>query len=326
MERNDLFSMNNCIALRAVAAISIMIGHILPENSPLIVKMLFPGYLWVGLFFLYSGYGLRLREGCSAYLEGFLKKKFIHTYIPFIIAESLYIICDIFVEKNNYLLTEIVKGCFGVILFNKALWYVLEILGIYLIYFVLTKFLKKMSITWLCSYFVFLIVFVLIDFRYNIGTSWYLSTFAFVIGWYACDIKEKFKILYYRSIKILSVMLFIILYFLMNVIYSKGIEIMGMPNNYCMTAMEMLAVVLFIWALFSVTNGANYSGKILNTLGNCSYYIYLLHVPVLIICGTFSDGWIRALLTMLITCFFSLLWESMRKICGSRLIMFNSAQ
>lgn len=304
-ESKDLLDWNNCMAIRAIGALSVMIGHILPDQTPVIIHRLFPGYLWVGIFFLCSGYGLRLAERKKDYLNGFLKKKLFAIYFPYVIAELIYIHGSFSVR--NFL------RCFGFVPYNKALWYVVELMGIYLIYYLARSWMGKIkNITWFVIYMFFLAGAVLLDYFEDIGTCWYLSTFAFVLGWCVVDIKEKFeKVQISKATKFLSVIQFVLVYASIDLI--ELIDVRGIPVNYCITAIEMVAVVLFCLMMVTISNGMNYSGRILHVMGECSYYIYLLHMPVYNLCGNFLPRWGQFYLTIILTCLLAYLWVILDK-------------
>lgn len=85
---NGFCNQHNARCMKGVAAICIMLSHLISSPKPLTI--LFYGPLWVGVFFFYSGYGLYTKVNEPDYLNGFLLKKAKKIYLPFLLAESAY--------------------------------------------------------------------------------------------------------------------------------------------------------------------------------------------------------------------------------------------
>lgn len=85
---------NQATAIRGISAIEIMIGHIGVATGSLV---LFPnrkaGILFVGIFFLLSGYGLALSADKKAdYMDSFLLKKSTRLILPAYVVYAAYIL------------------------------------------------------------------------------------------------------------------------------------------------------------------------------------------------------------------------------------------
>lgn len=178
--------------LRGIAALGVMLGH-LTYMLPWYIHRLFPGELFVGLFFFFSGYGLYVSLTKKDYLSGFLKKKIVKIYLPFLLAESVYTIL-ILSTKQEFTLSSFILGSMGIRLYNKVLWYVVELLLINLLFFFISKYAtrlpkRRIIVTWIILYVVFILMGVALD----IDTCWYLSTSAFLIGVVAALDKAVFK-------------------------------------------------------------------------------------------------------------------------------------
>ena len=112
---------------RCIAAIFIMIGHLIPDDCPIWVKYFFTGSIWVGIFFFYSGYGMQFSfDSNDGYLDGFITRKIRYVYIPFVVAESLYFcIVNVMLKGNQIHFLDILLYITGVKLANSVLWYVI---------------------------------------------------------------------------------------------------------------------------------------------------------------------------------------------------------
>ena len=179
------------VVIKGIAATFVMLGHILNE-ADWYIQIFFLGALWVGVFFFYSGYGLQYSfEKKDNYLSGFVKNKVVSVFIPFIFAEMLYYLIVCGVENKHFSIGEIILCSLGIKLSNPVLWYVVEILFIYLLFYIVKRleivFNKDLSCIWIMVYVIFVCVAVAVD----AGISWYVSTSAFVIGMYITKIQEK---------------------------------------------------------------------------------------------------------------------------------------
>ena len=72
--------------LKGIACIGIVLSHILPVSYFPIFRYIAIGYMWVGIFFFYSGYGLFYSYyNKPNYEKSFLINKFTNIYISLII-------------------------------------------------------------------------------------------------------------------------------------------------------------------------------------------------------------------------------------------------
>ena len=150
--------------IKGIAALCVMLSHYFNRNEivpPLC--MISDGALWVGIFFLFSGFGLeRSYQRKDNYLEGFFRKKIVKIYLPFLLAETVYTLAALY-KGEKLSLIEVILGCSGILLKNTVLWYVWHILGCYIIFAVVKKGCRKngsvvfgrcfISDIWVCVYF-----------------------------------------------------------------------------------------------------------------------------------------------------------------------------
>ena len=83
----EALSLDNTLVVRGFAAISVVLCH---TGIPVFYRH---GYLFVAIFYFFSGYGLMygiLKK--KDYLKGFLKKRFLSLMIPYWVATLLYIL------------------------------------------------------------------------------------------------------------------------------------------------------------------------------------------------------------------------------------------
>ena len=90
-EWNDRYSIARFQTVKAIACLFIIYTHGGLAGFPVLFSWLPGGAYWVGCFFFMSGYGFAysLRHK-DHYLDGFLKKKVVEIYIPFVFAECFF--------------------------------------------------------------------------------------------------------------------------------------------------------------------------------------------------------------------------------------------
>ena len=179
-------SENNSI--RGILATLILICHTLyflkfqysGRLSNIILKLfLNSGYLAVGIFLLFSGYGLMYGLiNKQNYLNGFLHKRLPKIIIPFIITNILYII----VKSNTgiaFSFKEIILSFFTVKIMPNA-WYIITIIIFYIIFYLFFHYfeLKKSIIYLMC----FQILYIILCYVFKLGEYWYVSSIPFVLG------------------------------------------------------------------------------------------------------------------------------------------------
>ena len=102
--------------IKGIAALCVMLSHYFNRNEivpPLC--MISDGALWVGIFFLFSGFGLeRSYQRKDNYLEGFFRKKIVKIYLPFLLAETVYTLAALY-KGEKLSLIEVILGCSGIL-------------------------------------------------------------------------------------------------------------------------------------------------------------------------------------------------------------------
>ncbi|MCH5315042.1 MAG: acyltransferase [Eubacterium sp.] len=272
-------NISNCI--KGIAAIFIMFGHYF-DGYPWYITMFFAGNLWVGVFFFFSGYGLKYSLiNKENYLDGFLVKKFKQIYLPFFFAETVHTVSSAVISKT-FNVYDILLSCLGFRLSNGSLWYVVELLAIYLIFYICKKYLKnqKFDWIWIPLYIAFLVFAVLKD----IGTWWYISTFTFLIGYYynsLNNILHRFET--DRLIKSLTILLFAAVYSLTKYFSYTQTGIGPIPYTYIVTFLNLISAPVFVLFCITLCSFASENIRISNifeALGSISYEIYLWHMCV----------------------------------------------
>ncbi len=197
--------------IQALACIGIMIHHVTQQitsygNNPKgpITVFSYIGFMFTALFFFFSGYGLIYSYlSKEDYLGGFLKKRLPAVLIPFWITNILIVIAQKFLGTDNNDFLSTVKDIVGVTLVNSNGWFVIEIVILYLLFYVIFSVVKNKDVATalLCIMTVLLMVYSLFQghdpytnkvhwFR---GEWWYNSTICFCFGILYANYKEKIE-------------------------------------------------------------------------------------------------------------------------------------
>lgn len=266
---------NTATCIKGIAAVCIMLSHLI--SSPDFVKLFIYGPLWVAVFFFYSGYGLECRVTSPGYLDGFIKKKVSKIYIPFFVAESAFTLSKFAFSGWQLSTIDVIEGCFGLKLYNETLWYVAEILMLYLLFFLINKspFKNKPMSLWIVLYVCFVTISVYLD----IGTHWYFSTAAFLLGIFVSRNERTLTVILQKSyVKAIAVADAIIVFALFSVNMLFDIEAINEYRNYITVALTMAMSVVLPLCAMTVFGYKSINNKILLYIGSISFEIYLWHM------------------------------------------------
>lgn len=251
----------NTKALRGFSAIEIMLGHIGISTGNILQ---FPnrkaGILFVGIFFMISGYGLAYGyDKKQDYLKGFFFKRFPAILIPAILVIILDVLCS-----QNTTVMYVLEG--------SARWYVTELLLLYLIFYFAFKCLGAKG--WIAVTIASAVI-VLLAFLLGLSNPWYGSTMCFPLGMFYYNHKE-----YSIGLRPVKRSLIILLFLALTAASILGFfvyEDSFMGNVVCRT----LASVLFCSALLLLLEIVQLGNTFSFALATISYEIYLLHALII---------------------------------------------
>lgn len=101
------------------------------------------GVWLIGFFFFCSGYGLitSLRTK-QDYLKGFLVKRVLIVLVPFFLCNYAYMSVEL-LRGMQFSTPELIALFFGVLLMNSQMWFAVEIMLLYIVFFLLFTYVKK---------------------------------------------------------------------------------------------------------------------------------------------------------------------------------------
>lgn len=257
------------------------------------------GILFVGIFFMLSGYGLMYNlDNQEGYLSRFLRKRLLNLLIP---AYMVYIIwgCLEGLLIKNFSLKTFLEYILLSNFWLKTNWYVFEIAVFYIVFYCLYKLLPKQRANILLA--LMTIIFIFIAFFLKIDNPWYGSSICFPFGILYEQYAELFnkwmkKSYWLKGIAALFICgLSIVLFFLLG-----NDSIIGNP-----IARNIAALSFCIWLLFFLDR-VKIDYSICKWFGKFSYEIFLFHPMWISIISYYTDNpWI-----LLISCIFMTLLSS----------------
>lgn len=242
---DDYLSLSQTKLIQAVAAVGVILHHVTQIVTEYGNRSMGPitafaqmGIMFTAIFFFCSGYGLlisyKTREN---YLDGFLLYRLAAVLIPFFAANLVYIIYTCIDSGRIIESGKILRYLFGIYLINSNGWYIIEILVLYLAFYILFRIVGKLlgrddaALVLLCIFTVLLIVWTKGRGHENpakgdvtnwfMGEWWYNSTSVFIMGLLFARFKEQITRWlknHYKAVLIVTVILLPLTYMAEEVI------------------------------------------------------------------------------------------------------------
>ena len=299
----DYLNLNQSKQIQALACIGIMIHHVTQQitsygNNPKgpITVFSYIGFMFTALFFFFSGYGLLYSYRWKKdYLDGFLKKRLPSVLIPFWITNILTIIVQKFLGADNSDFLSTVKDIVGVTLINSNGWFVIEIVILYLLFYVIFSVLKNkdLAAALLCIMTVLLMVYSLFQghdpytnkvhwFR---GEWWYNSTICFCYGVLYANYKEKiersFRSFYYIWTLIAGLLTLVMIcasiYTLNHYGYYREPVHDGIRSASITLSVQSVSCIVFTTFVLLLNMKLPLKSRVLEYLGSILLTLFLVH-------------------------------------------------
>ena len=208
---DSFISLEQAGGIQTFACIAIILHHVtqqitgygLRPKGP-ITLLSYIGFCFTAVFFFFSGYGLIVSvETKPDYLRTFLTRRLPSVLIPFWMINILGVILTGIVSSRKLSVSEILSDIFGITLINGNGWFIIEIVLLYLIFFVLFSLIKNRDLAsaLLCAATIGIIIFCFLRghdpegeqtswFR---GEWWYNSTITFAFGVIFARSRDRFR-------------------------------------------------------------------------------------------------------------------------------------
>lgn len=290
--------------LQAIACIGVILHHLTQDitsygyiyRGPITILSSM-GILFTSVFFFFSGYGLIISVyNNPRYLRTFLRHRLTTILVPFFTANTVCVLLRIFYTHIPTTPYNIFRSILGLTLLNGNGWYIVEIFYLYIIFYVLFRFIKNknIAITLLC-----IASILLIKYSYGLGHDysdigdrpfygewWYNSTIVFSMGVLFARFKEKIIIFlknHYRVTFLITLCLFIIAFVVEEITlktrgyYSESATV-DMINDKFVTLLSQMALCLIFTFLTLLVNMKIRLGNcMLKFIGSISMELFLIH-------------------------------------------------
>lgn len=251
------------------------------------------GVCFVGGFFLFSGYGLlKSLYSKKNYFDHFFKKRILKILVPFYVVNTFFTI----VAKHMGMLDsyEVAPCMTGIIMPNDHMWYLVEIVVLYALFYKNFKNPKSEKHAFI-RMFIDIILVIAMSFIFGHGPFlfqgewWYNSTILFFIGMLIARFEKpviSFAKKYYVGLTGLMAVAFVVLYKVtVNIINARGYwtefsNITWAQSN--LDKLEVLSVqvpmiISFVLLVLLLGLKVKVSNKVLHFLGVISLDLYITH-------------------------------------------------
>lgn len=157
------------------------------------------GVWMIGFFFFCSGYGLIISLRTKPdYLQGFLVKRVLIVLVPFFLCNYAYMSVEL-LRGMQFSTPELIASFFGVLLMNSQMWFAVEIMLLYIVFFLLFTYVKeeKICVVIIAALTALITVTGMLNTQpfhlsnWFWGEWWYNTTPLFVVGMLAAMAKDR---------------------------------------------------------------------------------------------------------------------------------------
>lgn len=253
------------------------------------------GFLFVGVFFFWSGYGLfKSFKNKQKYLSGFISKRVVPVLVPYVLVCFLFTLERIYVFKEKMPLWFKITNFTGITIGYYFGWYIQAIVVFYLVFYFAFKYSRydfDAILYVFAGVLLWVVAGLIIDHNdyFMRGQWWYNSTMLFPFG--VLFAKNESKIIEFLKKRFIilvpsSIILFFLSFFFSRFMESIGGyygEMMGFPFSkkilYRVLTLtpQLLAAVMFTLFLILICMKAEFHNKVLDFLGSHTLEIYLTH-------------------------------------------------
>lgn len=301
--REESLSLRSSKRLLGFCAVGIMLHHMSQtiyfanEDPGVLFFMVDIGVCFVGMFFFFSGYGLytSLRDKPD-YLKGFLGNRLPAILVPFYMCNFTFILgsylCGYQFKKG-----ELASYLTGAILMNSQMWYIVEILVLYLLFYIVFRFIRNRNAA--CAVYGVCIV-LLIFFSLRLGHDrttptqglwfhgewWYNTTLLMLAGILFAKWEKQilgFVRKFYSIVPIVAALLTAFLYKeTLFMLQNKGYwyewdGYAGYKEKLQTLAVQTPFVLMAVFTVIVILQKIEFGNKVLDFLGAIALELYLIH-------------------------------------------------
>lgn len=299
----DFLDLEISKSLQGFAAIGVMLHHLSQSVTQynavykgLINFMSEVGIYFTGIFFFFSGYGLYTsflkKEG---YLDNFLRKRLPTVLIPFYVVNTVFFVVSILLGKEMSV-PEAFLYVTGLILLNGNMWYIVEIIFLYIAFYLIFKRVKKQGTGFaMMALFIFVMTTISLflghDNQYNAGAWfkgewWYNTTWVFFVGMVIARYRDKvvtFAKKYYKILLPAGTVFTVIIYEISLMFrryfgyYREWEGYPGYGEKVLTWLGDFAAVTCFVLILLVLSMKIQFHNKALKFIGGIALELYMIH-------------------------------------------------
>ncbi|NLG03213.1 MAG: acyltransferase [Clostridia bacterium] len=254
------------------------------------------GILIVGYFFFCSGYGLiHSLNTKENYLQGFVKKRIILILVPFFICNYIYLIFSQ-IMGVTFSSVDLIAAFFGLLLSNNEMWFAVEIMILYLLFYLIFRLIKKQNVAIgvmsVCVIALMALSFIMgrdydtvsqgLWFR---GEWWYNTTALFLFGMIYAKCEER--LVKWLHISYVPMLIFAIIGFVMFFMIDQAVLMFAPYEATAENPMyvgrmfalfiQIILVAFFILLMLLIMMKVRFQNKLLSFLGEFSLEILLIN-------------------------------------------------
>ncbi|MCD7890152.1 MAG: acyltransferase [Oscillospiraceae bacterium] len=297
--------------LAAVLLVCVHIGNVL-DYAGIYGSLLSPfGYLLVGIFLFYSGYGISLglkKRNNKIDRSKYIAKHLIKYILLMIVVEGLYYVEYLAFSKETFSFLKMVKHLAGWDMLAGQMWTILTLVIIYATMIILFQLFdwngKEILISVIC-------IGVYVFYLLLRGRPFHemQSCVAFVLGVAVASVPGlSAKIIPKQGkVKLIAVLVATVCFAFSNLVIY-GVRYFWNDYHIVRVSMGWISVISFLVLLFNFLDVFVVGNKVLSKFGSVSTEIYLLHVFVInLFCWSFpqyfksADSSLLSLLIIVVT-------------------------
>lgn len=274
-DRMLVIGKENTAIMKAIAFFMVIVAHYYRfySSESRFSALSSIGYFGAAIFAFLSGYGVVKSYNANGFRNGWIKKKFVKIYIPFLIINIMSVIFVYGIrEKSQNIIERIILGTD-----DNVMWYIPFILFFNIIFFLIyninmSKINKLVMFGMIC-------VIQIITFEWlNIGSQWYTATGSLFLGVFVAE----FPVSINRNSKHIISFIISLGIFAVCGIGSKIYVDNSVLKDWftCISGMAFCFVMLLIFENIE-TLGLIKHLYFLKLIGNASLWGYILHMKML---------------------------------------------
>lgn len=264
----DYLSIDNSCIIKGFCSLLIVIHHIAQRTNGGLLFPLFGyiGFLAVGMFYFYSGYGLmsQFQVRGNAYLRHFFTKRIWKVLLPYLIANVVYLVID-FVSGVQYEWSELIRKILSgrIVPFS---WFVISIIVVYIIFWVSCTVAGRGCEIMMIA--IGITVYSLICMKLETPPQWYTTVYAFLFGNIYSRIRKPIERFFQTRywMKLIFLLGSALIFLLIAEIGTRPIYQMIFFNA---------CVISFITLVLGITMKFAFRNRVLSFLGENNYELYL---------------------------------------------------